>query len=196
MLLQKSAGLARIPLLNEKNQRSPHSALDQPGVEESLPKEPAATRKARLRAPAIPPWVLGIVRTLLASPTTSGTASDGWLTAGATNTVRTIKCLVWVCGACLPKPRWQWRLQCRPAQAHDNHMRKHSRKKMVLQKSAGMAMLRIEKQKGIMEQRRASVSILNPPPPSVAPFDPVPGGHRVGRQSTLHTPTTDFMGQT
>ena len=75
--------------------------------------------------------------------------------------------------------------------------KKHS-SKLLLQKSAGLARIpqqrRASASKG--EHHRASVSILNPPPTSAGRFDPVPGGYRVGRQSTLHAPATETLSQT
>ena len=67
---------------------------------------------------------------------------------------------------------------------------KHS-SKMLLQKSAGLARIPLQNE----TWHQASIS-EHPPPPSVPPFDPVPGGHRVGRQSTLHAPTTAIVSQT
>ena len=64
---------------------------------------------------------------------------------------------------------------------------KHS-SKMLLQKSAGLARIPLQNEKW---HHRAKASISEHPKPPTdlcGPVRPGPGGHRVGRQSTLHAP--------
>ena len=68
--------------------------------------------------------------------------------------------------------------------------------KMLLQKSAGLARIPLQNEKW---HHRAKASISEHPKPPTdlcGPVRPGPGGHKVGRQSTLHVPATEILSQT